>query len=212
MRTITTTIYAYDELSDEAKDHAFETWRDGVDGDPDVYWRDEMIDSLLGFAKAAGVTITDYGIGGYSYSYLTVAFADEGGTGDAGDMTGGRAMAWLENHVYGKVRVPWTTSRYHKAERVETPAGHTFTFGARRGRPGTIPSCPFTGMCYDDGLIDAVNEAVREGATLRDAWQGLADVIRRWDEDEQEYHRSRECFEDYEAREHEYDEEGDVWP
>ena len=212
--TKTFTYYQYDELSPAAKDRAYEAWRDQRLSDPDNYTLQEMMDSLKALAEAAGVTLVDWSIGPWSYSTLKVEFPDDSDYytweyGATGNLTGARAFAWLEHHVYGPQRIPWTTARYHKREVCTTAAGHTFAFSARIDKPGAVRSCPFTGVCYDDMLTDALRENITEGMTLRDAWQGLADVIQHANEGELDYLQSREWFEEGPAHDVEYDEDGD---
>lgn len=56
MRTIETTIFTFDELSDEAKERAIQQHRQCVD----YPWFSECLDSLKTFCDEFGVKVTDY--------------------------------------------------------------------------------------------------------------------------------------------------------
>jgi len=56
MRTIETTLYTFDELSDEAKEQAIAKQRQYVD----YPWFSECLDSLKAFCDEFGVKVTDY--------------------------------------------------------------------------------------------------------------------------------------------------------
>jgi hypothetical protein len=92
-------------------------------------------------------------------------------------------MAWLENNLLGKLRIPWK--------------GQARTSVRKYGkyyRPGLIHSCPFTGFHADDVYIEALREAVRSGDTLKEAFEGLANECARLLEEEAEYQASEESF------------------
>jgi hypothetical protein len=56
MRTIETTIYTFDELSDEAKERAISQHRQCIE----YPWFSECLDSLKTFCDEFGVKVTDY--------------------------------------------------------------------------------------------------------------------------------------------------------
>lgn len=56
MRTIETTIYTFEELSDKAKERAIENMRPHVD----YPWFDECLGSLRAFCDEFSVAVTDY--------------------------------------------------------------------------------------------------------------------------------------------------------
>ena len=61
--TIEHTYYKFDELSDSAKQHIYETWRN----DDTYHWREENKDSLYKFAEYFDITITDFEYGYHNY-------------------------------------------------------------------------------------------------------------------------------------------------
>lgn len=67
MRTETINVYKFDELDSTAQDRAREWFRNGGE----YHWIDEGIDSVKAFCKHYGVTLKDYSISPYAYSYFT---------------------------------------------------------------------------------------------------------------------------------------------
>lgn len=167
----------------EAYDRAFQKYRDHID---EVPWSNEIVDSLKSLCKAAGVSLRDWSLGAYSPSYIRVEFPDRSEYFYGGvikDLTGQRAVAWLENNLYGRLRIPWTGPR--RWEVAKYGDGY---------RPGQIKPCPFTGVCYDEDYMDALNEAVRKGETLQEAFEGLGDTARHLLEIELDDEQSEERF------------------
>lgn len=66
MREVTTKVYKFSELSDDAKEKAREWFRDGME----YFWMDDSSESLKAFCDAFGVNIKDYSIGMYGNSYI----------------------------------------------------------------------------------------------------------------------------------------------
>jgi hypothetical protein len=63
MRTITCTLYKFDDLpTDEAKEKAREWWRNGLE----FAWNSESLDSIKTFCAHFGVTLKDWTAGPYS--------------------------------------------------------------------------------------------------------------------------------------------------
>lgn len=159
-------------------------------------WSKEIFFSLKRlFDHCTGVTLADYDLGVYTPSGgLTIQFAN----GPAAQLTGRRAMAWLENNLIGRLRMPWTGQKRWELAKY----GEAY-------RPGLVPPCPFTGDCVDEDYLDALRKAVNGGATLQRAFEGLADVYRRIHETEDEYEQSEDYFRDQaEANDWEYDRNG----
>jgi len=66
MREETITIYNYSELSDKAKDNAYENFV----MNNEHHFAEEGMDTLISFLKWSGISITRYEIGAYQYSYI----------------------------------------------------------------------------------------------------------------------------------------------
>jgi len=193
MREVTVKLYKFHELSDESKARALDKQREFVN--KDTYHMDEIVDSLKGLFKAAGVKLTDWSLGSYN-RYNHVDFD----MGDAGDLKGPRAMAWIENNLLAGLRhkAPVTVQQ-HKDYKA-----YGYTVGA-------VNECPFTGICYDMDFLDALLKDVKDGETLKDAFRGLADVCGKLIEDEHEYRlKDSSLIEDIEANDYEYTEDGEL--
>ena len=68
MRVIEETIYHFDELSDEAKETARDSFRD-----MEPFWTKESIQSIEAFCEAFGVSLLDYSVDIYRSFYRTDA-------------------------------------------------------------------------------------------------------------------------------------------
>ena len=66
MRTETITLYQFDELSDEAKAKALEWLQQAYD----YPWFDEAMDSCKAFCSIFGVSVKNWSLGGYQYSFV----------------------------------------------------------------------------------------------------------------------------------------------
>lgn len=188
MRIIETKAYKFSELSDEAKERAITKWRDSCD---EIFWQQEIIDSLFALYKAAGIDLKDYSLGMYQ-SYVKIDL------GDASELKGARAMAWLENNLLADLRIKyrdpnrWKLSKYGSCYRA-----------------GKIPPCPFTGYFADDYFLDELIKDVRDGHDLGDCFKWLADKCQKLIESEYEHQNSEEYLADhFEANEYEFTEDG----
>lgn len=192
MRTKTITLYAYAELSSEAQASARKEFTRAVERYDEIPWSGEIMDSLKGTFKAAGIDLRDWSIGTCNPCYVKFAKFDAEGA------RGARAMAWLENNLFAQFRIPWTGKR--RRELAKYGSGY---------RPGLIDPCPVTGVCFDEDLFDSLRESVRTGDTLREAFEGLAGVAGRLMESEYEAQFSDEAFEQW-REDQEFDEFGHV--
>jgi hypothetical protein len=210
MRQKITNVYTAAELKElgdgRAFERALEKYRENLTLD---YVSDEMMDSLKGLCDAAGIRIRDYSLGAYNRgNRLRVEFPGDGG---AGDLTGPRALAWIENHILGPLRAPWGLERkawrrgqFHDVFNVED--GRVLR---RWYSPGAVPACPFTGVCYDDDFLGALYADVKAGRSLKESFEGLEHDFARMLEDELEYQGKEDQFlEAAEVNEWEYDEDG----
>lgn len=169
MKTIT--VYEFNELSEEAKEKARAWYREAAASDN--YSLDEMLESLKAVFKVLGYPMKDWSIGPYNRgNFLKVDL------GDANDLTGKRALAWLENNLFDQLRI--TPAQFKTKQKEYMSYGTDY-------RPGNVPPCPLTGVCYDDDLLDALRKDVIAGETLKDALQGLADKVQAMNEAEIEY-------------------------
>lgn len=176
----TVKIYTPSELKKkypEGFETALEHFRNDNNNIP---WTDEIMDSLKALFKATnGVYLRDWSIDAYGYSYVRVEFNQD----EAGDLTGNRALAWLENNLLGDLRIPfqgkkrWNLSQY----------GQYY-------RAGMIEPCPLTGICFDEDYIESLFKSIKAGDTIKEAFENLANVASNLFQAEIEYQNSEENF------------------
>lgn len=218
MRIEEVKIKTVDELTPEEFRRAHQKWNDNTS---DIPWADETYDSLKKlFEKCQGITLKDWSLGAYHQGcYVKFQFHQE----EAADLCGARALAWIENNLLAGLRIPAAAplvdvldekgKRIRKGRYYFIKAGGNLAEDARgrRGAVGEMPACPLTGYCADDDLIEALLKDIKDGMSLRDAFRGLADEVRRLLESEDEYQRSEEAFrETCAANGYEFDEDGDL--
>lgn len=97
------------------------------------------------------------------------------------DLSGPRALAWLENHILSPLRIPWSGPERRRLAR----------FGPYY-RPGLVKPCPLTGVCYDEDLLSTLACTLRDGATVREAIQAFFHTARTLIAQEQENFESIE--------------------
>jgi hypothetical protein len=73
MRTVEMAIYQYSELSDSAKLRAKEWYCEGLE----YHWWNDAIKSVNGFCDLFGVTVRDYSIGAFNYSWIETNASNE---------------------------------------------------------------------------------------------------------------------------------------
>lgn len=210
--THTVTTYTASELKEQfpdAFDRALNHYRDG---NTEIPWQDETIDSLKAILKATGITLRDYSLGAYNRgNHIRIEFQQD----EAGELTGKRAIAWLENNLYGLKRISytspdrWKRAKYNDSYRSCHPAGSPVLQSYCAGH---IPPYAFTGYCADEIYTEALNKAVRSGDTLKEAFEGLADVCMDLLEKESESQNTEEAFlETADASEWQFEEDGTLF-
>lgn len=170
------TVYKPIELKRQFPEAFERAWQDWAEGQDEIPWSDETIDSLKAIFKACRIQLLDWELGAESYRNF-VRF----NMGDAAELSGQRAVGWLENNLYRPMRIPWHGAKRWKASK----------YGERAGN---LPSCPLTGYCADDDYIDCLNQNVASGMTLQDAFSDLARECGRLLEAEAEAAVSEEAF------------------
>lgn len=177
MRILQTKVYKFDELSEEAKEKAREWIRET--NNQDSYPLDEMMGSLKALFEAAHLAIRDYSIGGYNRdNYVKFDMVET-----TKELTGKRAIAWLENNLISGLRI--TPSQFKAKQKAYMSYGDAY-------RIGKVKPCPLTGVCYDEDLLEALQKAVKDGETLNDAVKSLADVVGNMAKKEYEYQNEDE--------------------
>lgn len=185
-KTVEVTYYRIHELKELFPDGyktALEDERARISNNGYCPWGEEIMDSLKAIIEAMGFIPHEWNIGPYDRAEMTVRFRSS----DTCDVSGKRAIAWVENHLepYRAKFVPALSARYampsYKENRVYN-------------KPGSLKSCPFTGVCFDEDFIDALRKDVKSGTSIKDAIEGLATVAQRMMEAECEYQSSEEAI------------------
>ena len=186
MRTITRNVGTLAELKavgGRPYQRAIERLQSRVDAD--THTQDEIVDSLKAFVAAIGCRLQNYSIGtGRGGDYVSVAVPDLD-YGDDGEML--------------------TDYRQFITDRLEA-AGYWDD-----GKLNTTGLCKFTGVCWDDCLVEAFWKALPADGVITDtqftgAMQGLGSDCQRMIEEDNDYNRGEEAIEEMaEANDYEFD-------
>lgn len=171
-------VLTYDELSDSAKQKAFELWS----SEDNYHWSEENKDSLKTFAEGFRIKIKDWSYGGYSHSYIRWEWArdyapcwfncpnwldEEPGapTQDQWDegLSGVRLATWLINNHFDHL---WEGKKYRTKNHVKRSS---FIFE---------PYYP-TGYDKDWSLYNPIREFIKspDSRTLKEL---LDDCLNAW--------------------------------
>lgn len=180
MKDITVTLYTAEELKSanpEAFEKAFERFQSQQD---EIFWTDETIESLKETFKHSNIDLEDYNL---DAAYPTHSFIRFDMDNDVYDLSGVRAQAWLENNLLSDLRIPFSGPRRWEVAK----------YGSYY-RPGMIKPCPFTGYCADEDFLESLQNDIKAGKCLGDAYKNLAHVAGTLLSNELEYQTSEEHF------------------
>lgn len=127
---------------------------------------------------------------------------------DGGDLSGPRAMTWIENNLLGPLRREWVPIT-ERVRRWDNYNGGRAILAYSWRDSGRVDENAITGTYADDALIAAVVDSVHNGATVDGALMAMWKMACELLENEHEYHTS----EDYFREAHDgyyYDHEGDI--
>lgn len=204
MNTITT--YSASELKDkfpEAFEKVLEKWAQHCD--EDVFWADDIIESLKKCFESAGLTLNNWSLGGQgSYVKFTMpTYWSELADCDmlVEEYDGRRALNWLKD-AFGLKSVKRVNYIGHDKKK-------HFRYDVIK-LDGEDWSCEFTGYCADHDYLESLLDDVSKGkCNLEDAFRNLADVYNKLIEQEIEYQSSEEYFlEHADANDFSYTENG----
>jgi hypothetical protein len=178
--------FDYAELSEEAKETSFETWRDNRQ---EWDWIDENIDSLKAFANHFDVELKDYSLGGQGEGVF-FQVNDE-----------------MENLEYVRL---WKYLKNHNYEHVS----YNHVIGCNPKTTTIYDSCPFTGYCLDETLLDNIKTFLER--PYKTTFYDLIDsCFDKWLKDcraDMEHQTSEEYFkEEVDANEYKFLEDGTVY-
>lgn len=193
MKTFVIECYQYDELSDEAKKVALKKYQDEFNHNPFIPSMDEIMDSMKELIKSLDFKLRNYSIGAYTHSFLTAECENDSWK----ELSGRRAFAFVENHLFQHLRIPWKGKK--RWEMAKYNAGYRSchppqSFVRQSYSAGRVPPCPLTGMCFDNDFIDHLMEKLREGYTVKEAIESLAEKASDLLENECESVRSEAYF------------------
>lgn len=196
MKTQTVTTYTAAELQEQHPDtfaRALAKWNRKKDF---ADWSYEIIDSLKACISSANLKLRAWSLGAYNRgNFITVEFRQY----DAEGLRGGRAMAWLENNLFAQLRTPWTGKERAGLRRYGSG------YYAGKVKPG-----PLTGYYADEVYLGALYKAVRDGDTLKEAFEGLENVCAKLLEEECKVQSTPEYFIDHaEVNEMQFTEDGE---
>lgn len=143
--TITTNIYKFDELSEEAKEKAIEDYRENML----FFWQDEIIDTIKAIANAMNCEAKWYSYDGITYD---VSFYSRE-TEDIENLCGKRAWTYIwNNYLYPsrEYKTYWKDRVIHCDGRKNWTRKSKISYG--------WDDCPFTGYCADCCFIEAWRE------------------------------------------------------
>lgn len=196
MRTVETQVFQFDELSDAAKEKARDWYRSG-----DSYpWAEENRDSLEKFCEVFPVKARDWSYDAWNFSMDARATCDD----ETAELTGPRLLAYLQNNyaeVFSQAKRYSKGAPYHPGVKVRK---------SRVMREET--SCPFTGDCMDESLLDPLRAFLKkpDGRNFADL---LTDCLESWAkacQQDCEYQNSDESVEEtIRANEYEFTEDGE---
>ena len=158
MKEITISLYDYDELSPEAKEHALEEWRSE---DVEHFWGRELEDTLKKLQKELGISVTQWEYTPTYHDSGVIRFTHY--TDDQLALAGRRAQAFLWNnfaHLIMQPRKQWYAK--HRDGRVDL-SGSLRCDGEWENtyRKSKIffdrtydGSCPLTGVSFDNDALD----------------------------------------------------------
>lgn len=185
MKTITTRIYSYQELTPEARERAIQSLmeRNGEDPDAVQFTLSEMVDSLKAVAEACSLRLADWSLGTYCRDPRAEV------RGNIADLEGNKARAAFLRVLIG--------AGYARPKRF-----------ADMAFPGV---CGFTGVCYDDTVAEAVWDALGWGETIAGGFRHAASALCDSAEKEYEWLCGREHALEYlDETEEQFLENGDL--
>ena len=201
MREETFKVYKYQELSDAAKDNAYQKFleRDYREN----HWAEESLESLKAFLAWFGLKITDYSICPYTQSYIDTDIPE--------DCQEEIRLKSVEYRLLG-LDIPEMEDRL---EEDFDPAAlliewAEFNFPATCKTVGGYNQGWGTGYCMDDSIIHYWNEHLREHPLDHiGALHAVVDGALKSMVGDMEYQDSKENFEELEScYENEYLEDG----
>ncbi|MGB1317422.1 MAG: hypothetical protein ACPG5W_04425 [Flavobacteriales bacterium] len=207
MRTVTTTLFSFNELSEEAKQTAIESIRnEGIE--TCHYWQ-EARNSVEQFHDEVGTRS-----GNRSWLDINTGHIED----SILELSGNRLRTYLINNFgqlfyerkyrtsFSKEQRPAT----HPMRKIEKWKDGTYWI-THRSNFLTESCCPLTGVCYDEDLIEPLKKFIQkpDERTFEDLLTECIESLRTSLENEDDYRASDEGItEDIEANDFEFEQDG----
>jgi hypothetical protein len=164
MKTIEISVYTATELKQEYPNAFKKAYERFVQSEYEhgLNWGTEMLDSLKTLIELGGYRLKDYSLGDSSCQNNHIRLEER----DCDELSGKRAMAWLENNILSKLR----------------------------DKKGKLDAGLLTGYCMDYTLVESLQESIRGGSTIKDALNDLVCVFVAQVDSEWENQTSEEAF------------------
>lgn len=137
---ITTTIYKFDELSDEAKEKFIEEQRD-FEAESSA---EEMRECMMRAMEWMNINIGDYQFDCTGSGYINLSVDDE-----AEELEGVRAYKWIVDNCFSDV----DKKKMYWQKNVDIRSRKSLTSNIES--KDWMDNCPFSGWCYDLAVKDA---------------------------------------------------------
>lgn len=189
-------VYSASELKElfpEGFESAHKSWCE--DHASDIFWQNEIIESMKALFEKSGVNLRDYSIGD-SNSWLKCEISsyeydsDEDNSIGTGDLTGNQAYAWIKENLIDGAKFKRVNYKYEN-ESGRKVSGWRYDLTKVNGESW---SCEFTGVCYDHDFIDSLLDDIKSGCTLHEAFCNLASEAQKLTNNEIEDQMSESYF------------------
>ena len=151
METRSYNVYKFDELSDEAKESAINSFR-GID--QDLPWIDENRKSMETFCDIFNVKVTDWHYSPYSHS--SISFNMDNVDDDVKELKGIRLLKYIVNNYWSdlfKGKFFSTSGKYIDGQ---------YHYRSRHSKVMFETSCVLTGYCLDDDILKPVYDFLKK--------------------------------------------------
>ncbi len=218
MRTIEIAVYNYDELTDGAKDTAFEQW-EGKVANFGYSWDDEVANIIKHIESKTPIKCEGLSYDTQSFDYRLGVSGYHGKDDDKYHVTGLRAAKIAlamyydithENQFFCRSENKWrgVSFEYHSEKYLNLPVKK------RRSAFFKNHEC-FTGYCDSEvfslALWDSIRVNTKHDYTVLDHFEVAFDKMFKSVVSDYEALQSREYFEDIEADQYEYTEDGELY-
>jgi hypothetical protein len=214
MRTITTTVYSYDELTEQAQEEAREQVRKSV-YDSGFFWINEAMETFREFADLFDIDKWEIDFENpYRNSYRLNLDAD------IRSLSGQRLATYLWNNYksdlfkgkyYGKL-----VNTHKDGQPIEVSKEHPARLRHVKRYSNVLidHSCVLTGVCYDNDMLKPIYEFLEcpDGRDFQDLIEDCISSICTSVQNEIEYNLSDKGIEEeIECNNYEFDEEGNIY-